>query len=78
MAIQGSQAGTITYQELTGVLEPLIRRIVREELAHVAVNRPDVFYLEPDSPLRADMIEILDRHNQGATKLYSRDEVWDE
>lgn len=78
MAVQGSQAGTITYQELTGVLEPLIRRIVREELAQVAVKRPDVFYLEPDSPLRADMVEILERHSQGVTRLYSRDEVWDE
>jgi hypothetical protein len=78
MAIQGSRAGTIMYQELTGVLEPLIRRIVREELAPVVANRPDVFDLEPESPLHADMVEILERHNQGATKLYSRDDVWDE
>ncbi len=77
MAIQASQTEIITVQELTGVLEPLIRRIVREELAQAAVKRPDVFYLEPDSPLRADLVEILERHNQGATKLYSRDEVWD-
>lgn len=46
--------------------------------APVAIRRPDVFYLEPDSPLRADMIEILERRKQGATKMYSRAEVWNE
>jgi hypothetical protein len=78
MAIQSSQVETINYQELTSLLEPLIRRIVREELAQVAVKRPDIFYLKPDSPLRADMVEILDRHRQGATKIFSRAEVWNE
>lgn len=76
MAIKSSQAETISFQELAGVLEPLIRRIVREELAQVAVTKPDVFYLQPDSPLREDLVEIRDRHRKGATKLYSHSEVW--
>jgi len=78
MTVQSSQAEAINYQELARLLEPLIRRVVREELAQVAVKRPDVFYLKPDSPLRADLIEILDRHRTGATKLYSHSEVWNE
>jgi hypothetical protein len=78
MGIQSSQAEVMSYQELASLLEPLIRRVVREELAQVAVKRPDVFYLKPDSPLREDLIEILDRHRKGTTKLYSHSEVWNE
>jgi hypothetical protein len=78
MGIQSSQAEAMSYQELASLLEPLIRRVVREELAQVAVRRPDVFYLKPDSPLREDLVEILDRHQKGATKLYSHAEVWNE
>jgi hypothetical protein len=78
MAIQTSQAEAIDYQQLASLLEPLIRKVVREELAQVAVRRPDVFYLKPDSPLREDLVEILDRHRKGITKLYSHSEVWNE
>ena len=78
MAIQTSQAEAIDYQQLASLLEPLIRKVVREELAQVAVKRPDVFYLKPDSPLREDLVEILDRHQKGTTKLYSHSEVWNE
>ena len=75
MTTQSMQTVTVNFQELTGVLEPLIRRIVREELTQVAIRRPDVFYLEPDSPLHDDMVEILNRKEQGATRLYSYTEV---
>ena len=78
MGIQSSQAEAMSYQELASLLEPLIRRVVREELAQVAVRRPDVFYLKPDSPLREDLVEIFDRHQKGTTKLYSHAEVWNE
>ena len=78
MTTPSSQVEISSYQELASVLEPLIRKIVREELAQVALKRPDVFYLKPDSPLRADMVEILQRRKQGATKMYSRAEVWNE
>ncbi len=78
MSIQSSQAEALNYQELASLLEPLIRKVVREELAQVAVKRPDVFYLRPNSPLREDLVEILDRHRKGATKLYSHSEVWNE
>ncbi len=78
MGIQPSQTEAMTYQELASFLEPLIRRVVREELAQVAIKRPDVFYVQPDSPLREDLVEILDRHQKGETKLYSHAEVWNE
>ncbi|MEI2692950.1 MAG: hypothetical protein V9H69_25850 [Anaerolineae bacterium] len=78
MTVRSSQAEAANCQELARLLEPLIRRVVREELAQVAVKRPDVFYLKPDSPLREDMIEILDRHKKGTVKLYSHSEVWNE
>ncbi|PKO23586.1 MAG: hypothetical protein CVU38_03075 [Chloroflexi bacterium HGW-Chloroflexi-1] len=71
MTTQSMQAVTTNFQELIGVLEPLIRKIVREELTQVAIRRPDVFYLKPDSPLHDDMVEILNRKRQGATRLYS-------
>ena len=78
MPTQSMPAVTIDFQELAGVLEPLIRRIVREELAQVAIKRPDVFYLTSDSPLHDDMVEILNRKGQGATRLYSHAEIWNE
>lgn len=78
MSIQPTPTEKISLQELSNVLEPLIRKIVREELAQITIRRPDVFYLKPDSPLRSDMEEILNRHRQGVTRMYARAEVWHE
>jgi hypothetical protein len=69
---------TINVEELAGMLESLIRRVVREELARLVTQEPDVFYIEPDSPLYEDMVEILRRRERGEIKLYSHDEVWGE
>jgi hypothetical protein len=52
MTTQFAQPMTINPQELTGFLEPLIRKVVREELAQIVIRRPDVFYLKADSPLK--------------------------
>jgi hypothetical protein len=78
MTTQFTQPMTINPQELTGFLEPLIRKVVREELAQIVIRRPDVFYLKADSPLRDDLIDILNRKEQGEIRLYSHAEVWDE
>lgn len=67
---------TISIDELVHYLDPLIRRVVREELAKV--DRATVFYLEPDMPLYKDLEEILERKMQEKTELYSHQEVWDE
>jgi hypothetical protein len=78
MASQTQPATTITVEELLNALEPLIRRVVREELAQIVVREPDIFYLEPDSPLYEDMVEILQQKERGEIKLYSHEEVWSE
>jgi len=54
MTAQLAQPMTINPQELTSLLEPLIRKVIREELAQVTVRRPDVLHLRADSPLRED------------------------
>ena len=72
------QNATIDMDDLTKTLEPLIRRVVREELARVVTKEPDVFYLDPDSPLYKDLEDINRRKEQGALKFYSHEEVWSE
>jgi hypothetical protein len=69
---------TIGIPELAGLLEPLIRKVVREELAQMVSRRPDTFYLKPDSPLRDDLVEILNRKQRGEIKLSSHAETWGE
>ena len=76
MTDQTLQPMVISTRELAGLLEPLIRRVVREELAQVVTKKPGIFYLKSDSPLHDDMVEILNRKQQGETKLYSHAEVW--
>jgi hypothetical protein len=78
MTTRSTRSITIDPKDLMDLLEPLIRRVVREELAQVALRRPDVFYLAPDSPLRDDLIDILNRKEHGAIRLYSHAEVWNE
>jgi hypothetical protein len=73
-----SQPLTISIDELQQVLEPLIRRVVREELVRIAKTQPSIFYLDPDMPLYQDMEDIAQRKAQGAIKLYSHHEVWHE
>ena len=69
---------TINAKELAHVLEPMIRRIVREELTRVVTQQTKVFRLKPDSPLYDDLREILRRKAEGKIKLYSYAEVWGE
>ncbi|MGB0389306.1 MAG: hypothetical protein ACPGWR_31170 [Ardenticatenaceae bacterium] len=76
MSAQSLQA-TINVPDLLSALEPLIRRVVREELA-AAKSSPDTFHLEPGSPLYEDMEEILQRKTEGKIELLSHEEVWSE
>jgi hypothetical protein len=78
MGTQTPVTPTVSLEELARMLEPLMRRIVREELTEFARRQPDVFRLEPGSPLYEDMEEILRRKQQGKIKLYSPAETWDE
>lgn len=68
----------ITVEDITHALEPLIRRVVREELALLVAKEPSVFYLHPDTPLHQDMGTILKQKKEGKIKLHSHQEVWSE
>ncbi len=69
---------TVNPKELARALEPMIRRIVREELTRAVTQQTKVFRLKPDSPLYDDMREILRRKASGKVKLHSYAEVWGE
>lgn len=65
-------------EDIAKVLEPLIRRIIREELTRIVNKDPDMFYLYPEMPLYKDMEDIKQRKTQGYIKLHSHKEVWGE
>ena len=72
-----TQTQQINIQELHHILEPLIRRVVREELVKVIKNS-DIFYLKPHMPLYEDMEDIQQRKEKGTIELFSHEEVWGE
>ena len=69
---------TVSIDEMIDKLEPLLRRVVREELERVIEEKGSIFHLEPEMPLYQDMQEILQRKKEGKIKLYSDEEVWNE
>ena len=64
-------------EEFIRALEPVIRRVVREELNAIIEQRPEVFQLAPDSPLYDDLIELQDRNKRGELTFVSHEEVWE-
>ena len=54
----------INIDEMIDKLEPLLRRVVREELERVIEEKSNIFHLEPETPLYQDMEEILNRKKQ--------------
>ena len=68
----------VRAEEISQILEPLIRRIIREELTRLIKAEPGTFYLNPDMPLYKDMEAILQQKAKGNIKLHSHDEVWGE
>jgi len=74
--ITPSQQITFGVDELLNALEPLIRRVVREELTEIVKN--NTFYIEPNSPLYKDMEEIIQRKAQKSIQLFSHEKVWGE
>lgn len=72
------QQPTINIENLTKQLEPLIRRVIREELTNVLKDVPGLFYLNPEMPLHKDMEELLQRKAEDRIKLHSHSEVWGE
>jgi hypothetical protein len=57
-------------------LEQLIRHAVRDEIAKLVRKQPNIFYLEPDTPLYEDMAEIARMKKRRKIKLYSRQEAF--
>ena len=68
----------LNLDDFLSALEPLIRRIVREELQAAVQNAPGLFYLQADMPLYQDMQDILQRKTSEGIKLHSHAEVWGE
>lgn len=73
-----SQAENINTKKLADTLEPMIRRVVREELLRVLKEDRDIFQLTPEMPLYEDMEDISQRKAQEQIKLHSHEEVWSE
>ncbi|MDY0091562.1 MAG: hypothetical protein RBT80_02580 [Candidatus Vecturithrix sp.] len=71
-----SQQITVSQDELQQLLEPLIRRVIREELLRIIQRQPDIFFLHPDMPIYADMEEIAQRKATKGIELFSHEEVW--
>ncbi len=69
---------TISVEDLQQTLEPMIRKIIREELTKLSQNNKNIFHLSPEMPLYDDLKEIAQRKVSKNTKLYSHDEVWNE
>ncbi len=67
---------TMSQNELQHALEPLIRRVIREELLRIVKQQPDVFFLHSDMPIYEDMDDIAQRKAAGSIKLFSHNEVW--
>jgi len=63
-------------EEITKILEPLIRRVIREELLRITKAEPGIFYLDPDMPIYQDMEDILQRKTNHPIKFHSHEEVW--
>ncbi|MBN1907308.1 MAG: hypothetical protein JW927_19680 [Deltaproteobacteria bacterium] len=71
-----SQTEKINSKDLANTLEPMIRRVVREELLKVLKKNSDIFQLTPDMPIYDDMEDISQRKAQHKIKLHSHEEVW--
>ena len=73
-----SQAENINTKDMVNTLEPMIRRVIREELLNVLKKNPDIFQITPDMPLYEDMEDISQRKAQDNIKLHPHEEVWGE
>jgi hypothetical protein len=78
MATQATPKVTVSAEELAALIESVVRRVVREELAQLLAGQPVTLRLKEDSPLYEDMADILDRSQRGETGLHTHAEVWGE
>jgi hypothetical protein len=73
-----TQGNGINMDKLADALEPVIRRVVREELTRLLRENAGIFNLTQNMPLYEDMEEISQRKAKEKIKLHSHEEVWGE
>ena len=78
MMTTSTRQRTMNIKDIQQVLEPLLRRIIREEVIKLSQELPQTFYLTPDMPMYVDMEDIAHRKAGGDIVLYSHEEVWNE
>jgi len=66
----------IKSEDLSKILEPLIRRVVREELTRISQRQSNIFSLNPGMPIYKDMQELKNKKAKGKIKLHAHEEVW--
>jgi hypothetical protein len=71
MSTQISPKVTVSAEELAALIESVVRKVVREELAQLVAGQPRTLVLKEDLPLYEDMAEILDRSLRGETRLHT-------
>ncbi len=69
---------TLNLEELIKALEPVMRRIIREELDVIATKQGSSFHIAPDSDLHRDMLELQERKESGTLNFLSHKEIWGE
>jgi len=57
-------------------LDKLIRRAVHDEITKIIKRQPNVFYLEPRTPLYEDMAEIARMKRRRKIKIRAREEAF--
>ena len=67
---------TFVIEELIIALEPVIRRIIREELNDAIEKQTDIFHINPDAPIYDDMMQIKKRKDSDELEFMSHEEVW--
>lgn len=69
-------AGEITVNIRLKDLERIIRHAVRDEMEKIARKQPNIFYLEPETPLYEDLKAIMRAKKRGKVKIYTRQEAF--
>ncbi len=73
-----NQQNLIPVQDIAQILEPIIRRVVREELIRIIDKNPGMFFLRPEMPIYQDMLDLKHKKSQDKIELHSHEEVWGE
>lgn len=71
-----NHAGEITVNIRLKDLERIIRHAVRDEMEKIARKQPNIFYLEPETPLYEDLKAIMRAKKRGKVKIYTRQEAF--